>query len=215
MKLNEEIRDCILSIRGIENEYTRKAQARLDCLTKPIGSLGRLEEVATQYVAFREEEVPVVANKRVYVFAADHGITAEGVSAYPREVTPQMVHNFLAGGAAINVLARQAQADVVVVDMGVDAEFGAIPGLLDRKVRRGTRNFAREAAMTAEEVNAALRAGIDLAGEARGQGCTLIAIGEMGIGNTSSATAIAAALTGIPAAQLTGAELGWTTQAML
>lgn len=208
MKLNEAICNTISSIRGVEDAHTRKAQGRLNSLTKPIGSLGRLEEIAAQYVAWREEEIPSVAHKGVYVFAADHGVTEEGVSAYPREVTPQMVYNFLAGGAAINALARQAQAEVVVVDMGVDAEFDAMPGLVNHKVRRGTRNFAREAAMTEEELNAALQAGIDLASEARRQGRTLIALGEMGIGNTSSATAIAAALTRLPVAQLTGRGTG-------
>jgi nicotinate-nucleotide--dimethylbenzimidazole phosphoribosyltransferase len=208
VKLNQKICNTISSIRGIKSEYTRKAQERLDSLTKPIGSLGRLEEIAAQYVAWHEEESPAVARKGVYVFAADHGITEEGVSLYPREVTTQMVYNFLAGGAAINVFSRQAQADVVVVDVGVDVDFGALPGLVDRKVRRGTRNFAREAAMSEEDVNAALVVGIDLACEAKRQGRSLIALGEMGIGNTSSATAIAAALIGLPVTKVTGRGTG-------
>jgi nicotinate-nucleotide--dimethylbenzimidazole phosphoribosyltransferase len=208
MKLNQAISATVSSIRGIQESYTHKSQQRLNRLTKPLGSLGRLEEIAVQYVAWREEETPAVAKKGVYVFAADHGITEEGVSAYPREVTSQMVYNFLAGGAAINVLARQAQSDVVVVDVGVDHDFNTVPGLVDRKVRRGTRNFAREAAMTEQELIQALQAGIDLACDARRQGRTLVALGEMGIGNTSSATAIAAALTGLPVTQLTGPGTG-------
>jgi nicotinate-nucleotide--dimethylbenzimidazole phosphoribosyltransferase len=205
---DELIRNTILSIQAGNHEYQSKAQRHIDSLTKPIGSLGKLEEVAAQYVALREEAVPVISRKAVYVFAADHGITDEGISAYPRDVTPQMVYNFLNGGAAINVLARQAAADVVVVDVGVDADFNSAQGLLDRKVRRGTRNFAREAAMSPEELHAAISVGIKLAEEAKQQGRTLIALGEMGIGNTTSASAIAAALTGLPAEQVTGRGTG-------
>lgn len=206
--MNAAIECTISEIRGIGGEQKRKAQEHLDSLTKPIGSLGRLEEVAAQYIAFREEAVPVVSRKAVYVFAADHGITDEGVSAYPREVTRQMVLNFLQGGAAINVLARQTGSDIVVVDVGVDAEFDGTNGLVHRKVRRGTRNFAREAAMSDQELNAALQVGIDIAGEAKEQGRSLIALGEMGIGNTSSATAITAALSGRAVSELTGRGTG-------
>ena len=207
-KLSPEIEQTVASIRGVDEHYQRAARQHLDSLTKPVGSLGQIEAVAAQYVAWREEEVPTISGKAVYVFAGDHGITDEGVSAYPREVTPQMVLNFLNGGAAINVLARQTGSDIVVVDVGVDFDFDGAPGLLHRKVRRGTRNFAREAAMTEAELNAALQVGIDLATEAAAQGRTLIALGEMGIGNTSAATAITAALTGLPIGQLTGKGTG-------
>jgi nicotinate-nucleotide--dimethylbenzimidazole phosphoribosyltransferase len=199
-------------IRGANEVYLKKAQKRLDSLTKPLGSLGQLERVAAQYVAWREQDPPRISGKAVYVFAGDHGITEEGVSAYPREVTPQMVLNFLRGGAAINVLARQTGSEVVVVDVGVDTEFDSVPGLRHRKVRRGTRNFAREAAMSMEELDAALRVGMELAFEADAQGRSLIALGEMGIGNTSSATAITAALTGHPVGELTGRGTGIDTQ---
>jgi len=205
---DELIRKTILSIRAGNDAYRVEAKRHLDSLTKPIGSLGKLEEVAAQYVAWREEKTPAISRKAVYVFAADHGITEEGISAYPRDVTPQMVYNFLNGGAAINVLARQANSEVVIVDVGVDADFAEADGLVKRKIRRGTRNFAREAAMTEEELNAALKVGIELAGEAKQQGRTLIALGEMGIGNTTSASAIAAALMGLPAAQVTGRGTG-------
>jgi nicotinate-nucleotide--dimethylbenzimidazole phosphoribosyltransferase len=208
VKLNAAVEGAIAGIRGIEVRYQNKAQQHLDSLTKPLGSLGQLEAVAAQYVAWREEEVPKIAAKAVYVFAGDHGITDEGVSAYPREVTRQMVRNFLNGGAAINVLARQTNSDIVVVDVGVDADFDGVAGLLHRKVRRGTRNFAREAAMSAGELNAALEVGLDLAFEASTQGRTLIALGEMGIGNSSAATAITAALTGRPVSELTGKGTG-------
>lgn len=208
LKLSPAVEQTIASIRGLDELYQRKAQQHLDSLTKPLGSLGQLEAVAAQYVAWREEEVPTITGKAVYVFAGDHGITDEGVSAYPREVTPQMVHNFLSGGAAINVLARHTDSDIVVVDVGVDFDFNNAAGLRHCKVRRGTRNFAREAAMTEAELNAALQVGIDLANEAAAQGRTLIALGEMGIGNTSAATAITAALTGRPVAELTGKGTG-------
>jgi nicotinate-nucleotide--dimethylbenzimidazole phosphoribosyltransferase len=207
-KPSAAVERTIAGIRGVDERYQRKAQKHLDSLTKPLGSLGQLEAVAAQYVAWREEEVPKIAGKAVYVFAGDHGITDEGVSAYPREVTPQMVLNFCNGGAAINVLARHTNSDIVVVDVGVDFDFHRVEGLRHCKVRRGTRNFAREAAMTEAELNAALQVGMDLAGEAAAQGRTLIALGEMGIGNTSAATAITAALTGKPVSELTGKGTG-------
>ena len=206
--LDEATARVVSEIRGVDERYCRLAQSHLDSLTKPIGSLGRLEEVAAQYVAWREQEHAAIERKVVYVFAADHGITDEGVSAYPREVTPQMVRNFLDGGAAINVLARQTNSEIVVVDVGVDAEFDGAPGLIKRKIRRATRNFAREAAMTPEEMNAAISVGLHLALEASAQRGTLIALGEMGIGNTSSATAITAALTGKSVFDLTGRGTG-------
>lgn len=206
--LEATVARAVNEIRGVDEAYVQLAQRHLDSLTKPLGSLGRLEEVAAQYVAWREEKHPVIERKAVYVFAGDHGITEEGVSAYPREVTPQMVLNFLNGGAAINALARQTDCDVVVVDVGVDTDFDGAPGLLHRKVRRGTRNFAREAAMTREELNAALKVGLDLAIKAAEAGRTLIALGEMGIGNTSAATAMTAALTRKSVAELTGRGTG-------
>ncbi len=121
--MNELIRNTISSIRKGNDECYAESKKHLDSLTKPLGSLGKLEEIVSQYVAWREEKTPVISGKAVYVFAGDHGITDEGISLYPRDVTPQMVFNFLNGGAAINVLARQAHANVVIVDMGVDADF--------------------------------------------------------------------------------------------
>ncbi len=119
----EQTARVVSEIRGVDERYRQLAQRHLDSLTKPLGSLGQLEDVAAQYVAWREQEHAAIERKVVYVFAADHGITDEGVSAYPREVTPQMVRNFLGGGAAINVLARHTNSDIVVVDVGVDADF--------------------------------------------------------------------------------------------
>ncbi len=139
------------------------ARLRLDTLTKPLGSLGRLEDIAAQWASIRGTDALLPVRKAVYVFAADHGITAEKVSAYPREVTHQMVLNFLAGGAAINVLARHHGADLHVVDAGVDADLSELRGLIHRKVARSTRNMLHEPAMTESELYSALAVGIELA----------------------------------------------------
>src|SRR5512135_27151 len=144
----ENIGQKIIAVNG---KLTEEAQKRLDSLTKPLGSLGRLEEFARRVVAITGNKMPVLDKKVVFTFAGDHGIADEGVSAYPKEVTPQMVLNFLRGGAGINVLARHAGADVVVVDIGVDYDFGNADGLVHMKVVNGTKNFARESAMTRQE----------------------------------------------------------------
>ncbi len=189
-------------------EWRRRAFLRLDMLTKPPGSLGRLEDLVAQMLAIRQREFALPVGKAVYIFAADHGITAEGVSAYPREVTHQMVLNFLAEGAAINVLARLHGVRLHVVDVGVDADLQWVEGLLHHKVSRGSRNMLHEAAMTREELLQAISVGVKLADEAATAGHTLIAVGEMGIGNTTSASAIACALTGSPATHTTGRGTG-------
>jgi nicotinate-nucleotide--dimethylbenzimidazole phosphoribosyltransferase len=200
--------------RGIappSEAWRAKARARLDTLTKPLGSLGRLEDLAAQVVAIREDKLAIPSGsigKSVYVFAADHGIAAEGVSAYPREVTHQMVLNFLAQGAAVNVLARLHDVQLHVVDVGVDADFQGIAGLHHRKVAGGTRNMLREAAMGDEQMAQALGVGAQLASEAAARGQSLIAIGEMGIGNTTSASAITCALTGASPELATGRGTG-------
>jgi nicotinate-nucleotide--dimethylbenzimidazole phosphoribosyltransferase len=191
--------------------WRSKARARLDTLTKPLGSLGRLEDLAAQVVAIREDKLAIPSGpigKSVYVFAADHGITAEGVSAYPREVTHQMVLNFLAQGAAVNVLARLHGVQLHVVDVGVDADFRGVAGLHHHKVANGTRNMLREAAMDDEQMAQALGVGAKLASEAVAAGQSLVAIGEMGIGNTTSASAITCALTGASPELATGHGTG-------
>lgn len=195
-------------IKPLDPEWLTRAQERLDSLTKPPGSLGRLEELAARYVAIREEIFPRLERKRVVVFAADHGVVAEGVSAYPQEVTFQMVHNFLNGGAAINVLARLAGAKVEVVDVGVHHEFEPGLGLVSRKVAYGTRNMAREPAMTREEALRALWVGVERAQEAVEDGVDVLVPGDMGIGNTTAAAALATVLTGRPAGAVTGRGTG-------
>jgi len=188
-------------IKPVDAGKMAEVQNRIDGQTKPPGSLGRLEEFARRFVAITGRED--IRRKAVFTFAADHGVAAEGVSAFPQEVTRQMVLNFLAGGAGINALARHAGAEVVVVDMGVDADFETLPGLLAKKVGRGTRNFARGPAMSRDEAVQCLETGIELAGSCQESGIDLVGTGEMGIANTTAASAICAALTGIPVAQVT------------
>ncbi len=204
-------------ISPIDESWLARARAHLDTLTKPLGSLGRLEELAAQIVSIRSgataKPVGAPLHKAVYVFAADHGITAEGVSAYPSAVTQQMMHNFLGGGAAVNVLARLHGVDLHLVDMGVNAEFDAAPGLLHRKVAGGTANMLHQPAMTEEQLAQALLAGAALGEEAARAGVTLLAIGEMGIGNTTSASVITCALTGAHPALATGSGTGLDSQA--
>ncbi len=197
------------------SRWLARARAHLDVLTKPLGSLGMLEDIAAQMVSIRQDDFAKPLQKAVYVFAADHGITAEGVSAYPSEVTRQMVLNFLAQGAAINILANVHQVEMHVIDVGVDADFGEVVGLQHFKVRRGTRNMLREAAMSEEELAQALGVGFALAAEAKAKGKNLLAAGEMGIGNTTAASAITAALTNEPVARITGKGTGLDASAQV
>lgn len=204
----QQIEEVIGSIAAPPEEYMAQARTHLDALTKPLGSLGRLEDLAAQWFAIHQGNLTRAVSKSVYVFAGDHGITAEGISAYPAQVTRQMVLNFLSGGAAINVLARLNQVEVVVVDVGVDADLFGYVGLTDGKVRRGTRNMLHEPAMSAEEVAAALAVGLNMAEAAHAKGNNLVAVGEMGIGNTTAASVMTAALTGLPPALVTGKGTG-------
>jgi nicotinate-nucleotide--dimethylbenzimidazole phosphoribosyltransferase len=186
-----------------------RTQRLLDAKTKPRRSLGRLEEIACRVAAMRGTERPELPAKAIVVMAADHGVAAEGVSAYPQEVTRQMVLNFVRGGAAINVLARQAGARLVVVDMGVAGEdLDAAPGLLARRIAPGTRNFAVGPAMSRDEAARALETGVTLARELVASGVTLIGTGEMGIANTTAASALTTVLTGCPVADATGRGTG-------
>jgi nicotinate-nucleotide--dimethylbenzimidazole phosphoribosyltransferase len=202
------LQDAIAAIRPLDQDGLARAKRRLDRLTKPLGSLGRLEELAARYVAITGEERPPIPRAAIVTFAADHGVTDEGVSAYPRAVTAQMVLNFLKGGAGVNVLAAHVGAEVRVVDIGVAHEFGPLPALLHRKVASGTRNWAREPAMTREEAVRALEIGVTLARDAVHDGIGLLGAGDMGIGNTTASAAITAVLTGEPVATVTGHGTG-------
>jgi nicotinate-nucleotide--dimethylbenzimidazole phosphoribosyltransferase len=190
------LEETLRQIRPLDGAVEIAAQRRLDSLTKPQGSLGKLEELGRRIAAIQGRVLPQLGRKRLFVFAADHGITAEGVSAYPKEVTAQMTYNFLRGGAAINVLARQYGVEVAVIDVGVDYEFGAVRGLRNCKVRRGTENFSRGPAMTRVEARQSVETGIRLVQEVAAEGPFLLGAGEMGIGNTTSAAAVLCAFTG-------------------
>lgn len=184
------------------------SHALLDAInnkTKPLGSLGRLETLAAQLGLIQRSTTVRIIEPAILVFAGDHGVVAEGVSAYPQDVTWQMVENFLANGAAINVFARQNGCALHVVDAGVNHDFGQRPGLLDRKVAKGTRNFAIEAAMSRQQLETALEHGMALARDLPG---TVVGFGEMGIGNTTAAAAIMHKLTGLALEQCVGAGTG-------
>jgi nicotinate-nucleotide--dimethylbenzimidazole phosphoribosyltransferase len=208
------IEEMTAGILPLDEEAMERARQHLDQLTKPPGSLGKLEEIAVQLAGITGELAPSLGTKTVVVMAGDHGVCEEGVSAFPSEVTWQMVLNFLAGGAAVNVLARHAGANVVCVDMGINGDVEH-PGLLNRKIRRGTRNMAKEAAMTREEAEAAVKAGYELALELAAQGTGLFATGEMGIGNTTPSAAILAAFGGITPAAAAGRGTGISDQRLV
>jgi nicotinate-nucleotide--dimethylbenzimidazole phosphoribosyltransferase len=184
-----------------------QARFRQQQLTKPAGSLGRLEDIAVQIAGITRQPLPNIKQKAVIIMAADHGVAREGVSAYPSDVTAQMVHNFLRGGAAINALARCAGAGVIVVDIGVAADLSH-PDLLSRKVALGTANLALEQAMTQSQMLEAVQVGMDVFDEQLKQGVELVATGDMGIGNTTSSSAITSVLLQTPAALVTGRGTG-------
>ena len=206
--LPSSLADVLAGVKPCDARYAAEARNRLNNLTKPIGSLGRLEALAAQMFSIFSGHIPLPLRRGVYVFAADHGVTEEGVSAYPRQVTAQMVRNFLRGGAAINVLARLNGAELTVVDVGVDAEFEDAPGFERAKVRRGSRNLRREPALSCEELAAAIEVGIRMASRAGEKSQHLVAVGEMGIGNTTAASAIASLVTKLPLGEVTGRGAG-------
>jgi len=202
------IQETIKKITPVKSEFAEKAQKRLDNLTKPQGSLGRLEEFAKRLVAITEETMPVLDKKVIFTFAGDHGVAEERVSAYPSEVTRQMVFNFLRGGAGINALARHAGAEVVVVDVGVNGYFGNVEGLVSKKVVSGTGNIRKGPALTRDEALRCIEIGIELANEYTKKGYKIFAAGDMGIANTTPSSAIAAVLTGRPVPEVTGRGTG-------
>ncbi|MCZ0928524.1 nicotinate-nucleotide--dimethylbenzimidazole phosphoribosyltransferase [Vreelandella janggokensis] len=184
-----------------------RARAYLDTLTKPPGSLGKLEALAVQLSSITGELMPRVTPPGVLVFAADHGVAAEGVSAFPQAVTAQMVANFASGGAAINVFARQIDAHVEIVDVGVASNL-TMHGVTHAKVRQGTANMALENAMQPEEAQAAIEVGVAAVERARQAGAKCLIVGEMGIANTTASSAMLAVLAGTPVAQAVGAGTG-------
>ena len=195
-------------IQPVAPAWIAKAYQRLDSLTKPRRSLGYLEELAARMVAVLQQAQPKIEGKRVFIFAGDHKVVAEGVSAYPSSVTALMVRNIMGGGAGINVLARRAGAGVEVIDIGMAEDPGKLKGLLLLNVKRGADNIARGAAMTVEEARRAILVGIERANQAVDNHVTLLATGEMGIGNTTPAAALFAVLLQLPVSDLVGPGTG-------
>jgi nicotinate-nucleotide--dimethylbenzimidazole phosphoribosyltransferase len=198
----------IQSIRPLDAAAMDAARARQDRLTKPPGSLGRLEALSIQVAGVTGQARPVIGGKVVITCAGDHGVVAQRISAYPQEVTAQMVANFLGGGAAINILARHVGARVVVVDAGVAADLHPRPGLVIKKVAHGTADMTQGPAMSREQAVQAIEAGIEVVQDEIESGASLVATGDMGIGNTTPSSAIVAAITGLPVAQVTGRGTG-------
>jgi nicotinate-nucleotide--dimethylbenzimidazole phosphoribosyltransferase len=199
-------------ITALDAGAMARARARQDTLTKPGGSLGRLEELSIHLAGISGHDRPRFPRKAVIVLAADHGVAVEGVSAYPQAVTPQMVANFVAGGAAINVLARQVGARVAVGDLGVAVDIPASTGITHKKVGYGTRNMAAGPAMSRDEALTAILAGAEMLEAEMEAGLDIVATGDMGIGNTTAASAIVAAITQRPTEEVTGRGTGLTDE---
>jgi nicotinate-nucleotide--dimethylbenzimidazole phosphoribosyltransferase len=201
--------DLCAAVPGPDPVAANAAQQRLDMLTKPRGSLGYIENLLVRLAASTGQICPLTEHRVVLLAAADHGVAAEGVSAYPQIVTAQMVRNFLSGGAAINVLAAAAGARIILVDAGIVGDVDNHPALHRLRIRRGSGNIAREPAMSLTEAIAGLMAGAALVDDARtGTGLDLLALGEMGIANTTPAAALTSAFTGVPPEQTVGRGTG-------
>lgn len=198
----------IEKIKPLDEAAMAKARARQNILTKPSGSLGRLEELSIQIAGIQGKPLPKIESKGVIVMAADHGVAARGTSAYPQEVTRQMVLNFLNGGAGINVISRQVGARVIIVDMGVASDLPLHPDLVARKIGRGTKDVSRGPAMTRAEAEQTIKAGIEIAAKEIKHGLDIVATGDMGIGNTTASAAICSVMTGNHAAAVTGRGTG-------
>jgi nicotinate-nucleotide--dimethylbenzimidazole phosphoribosyltransferase len=203
-----ELESLIAQIQPLDQKAMAAAQVRQDALTKPQGSLGRLEQLSIQVAGISGKAMPRIEDKLVLVMAGDHGVVAEGVSAYPQEVTPQMVANFLNGGAAINVLAHHVGARMLVVDMGIAVPLPPHPNLIVKKIALGTRNIAIGPAMTRQQALEAILAGAEIVNAQIETGMDILATGDMGIGNTTPSAAIAAVFTGRPEAEIAGRGTG-------
>lgn len=208
-----DLEELVAAISPVDRQAMAQAQERLDSLTKPLGALGLLEEMAKRLCGIQGSLEPAVTRKTILTFAGDHGVVVEGVSAVPAEVTQQMVANFLAGGAGVNVLANHVGAEVRVIDVGVAVPMSAA-GLIEAKVRPGTANIRLGPAMSEAEALAALGVGVRVAADAIADGAQILGTGEMGIGNTTSAAALFAAFLELPAGQITGRGTGISEQAL-
>ncbi|MDD4984765.1 MAG: nicotinate-nucleotide--dimethylbenzimidazole phosphoribosyltransferase [Dehalococcoidales bacterium] len=208
--MTESLSEIIEKIGAPDKTAMAEAKARQNSLTKPAGSLGRLEDLSVQLAGIQGRLLPRIKEKAIIVMAADHGVVAEGVSAYPQEVTPQMVYNFLDGGAGVNVIARQMGVRLVIVDIGIAATLKSAPRLLSRKIARGTRNMTAGPAMSDDEAKRAIETGIEVVRAELSKGLDIIGTGDMGIGNTTSSSAICAVMTGRPISEVTGRGTGIT-----
>ncbi len=206
--MDNRLQELIARISPLDEVAQTRARARQDTLTKPQGSLGKLEALSIRLAGITGDLLPRLDDKVIVTMAADHGVVAEGVSAYPPEVTAQMVRNFLVGGAAINVLARAAGARVLIVDMGVSTDLDLHPHLVNKKVGYGTGNIARGPAMSREQAHQAIMAGVEVAETSLTGGADIVGTGDMGIGNTTASAAIAVVLTGRPADDIVGFGTG-------
>lgn len=210
----DKLRRTIDKVRPLDKSAMERARAKQNMLTKPRGSLGKLEDLSVLVAGIQRTAEPRIKDKVILTMAGDHGVTAEGVTLYPSEVTVQQVFNFLKGGGGVNVLARHVGARVTLVDMGVDYDFDPAPGLIIKKVARGTGNIARGPAMTREQAVKALEAGIEAAEEERAKGMDIMGTGEMGIGNTTPSTAIVCAVADISPALATGRGAGLSDEGL-
>ena len=210
--MSELLSKIVKKIQPLEERAMAEARARQNMLSKPQGSLGRLEELSIQLTGIQGKPVPQIKDKAIITMAGDHGVVAEGVGNWPQEVTTQMVYNFLSGGAGINVLARQAGARVIVVDMGVVNELEPNPQLLSKKVAFGTQNMSLGTAMKKEEAVKAIETGIEIVVAEIARGLDIVGTGDMGIGNTTASSAICAVMMGKPVAEVTGRGTGITDE---
>ena len=213
MSAASDVAALVARVRAPNAASPATVQEHLDSLTKPLGSLGRIEAIALRLALIYGDPPPPLTDRLVFVLAGDHGVAARGVSAYPPEVTGQMCRNYAAGGAAISVFARQVGARIIAADFGVNADLGDVAGIMHLKVRRGTRDLSRRAAMTDADARKAVAIGARLLLDLQPMP-DLIAIGEMGIGNSTSASAITAALTRLSATRVTGRGTGVSNAAL-
>jgi nicotinate-nucleotide--dimethylbenzimidazole phosphoribosyltransferase len=214
----EKLAAVIEQIKPLDDNAMQLAKRRHDTLTKPLGSLGMLEELAIKVAGITGQHLPLIQNKVIITMAGDHGVVREAVSAYPQQVTAQMVVNFVRGGAGINVISRQIGAKVVIVDMGVAQDLSesvlreqypqGINVIVDKKIGLGTNNIANEPAMSREDAIKAIETGIEIVENELNRGAEIIGIGDMGIGNTTPSSAIVAVITHSPVAAVTGRGTG-------
>lgn len=205
--------DALTMVNGLNNDVMDKAKLRLDNLSKPLGSLGRLEDIVKQIAGISGDLFPKVDKKAIIIMCADNGVVEEGVTQTSKEVTSIVTQNFTKGFTGINVLARHSGAEIVVVDIGIDDDINC-KGVINKKIRRGTWNIAKGPAMTRDEAIKAIEAGIEIVGEMKKKGINLLGTGEMGIGNTTTSSAITAFLTKAPIEEMVGRGAGLSTEGL-